>query len=80
MIEEFDMMLDAGAFMEISPPEGAVWESAQKLTILHSSDFLLRSLDVWQLAFAMEMGVNRFWSFDGRQRRLAAAVGLELNP
>lgn len=80
VIEEFGMMLEAGAFTEINPPEDGVWERAKKLTILHSAEFQLRSLDVWQIAFALEMGASRLWSFDDRQRKLAAAVGLELNP
>lgn len=39
-----------------------------------------RAYDILQVAAALELDTTEFWSFDGRQRTLAAAEGLKVGP
>ncbi|MBK1881216.1 type II toxin-antitoxin system VapC family toxin [Luteolibacter pohnpeiensis] len=43
------------------------------------ADFLCRSLDLLHVAVCLELGVGQFWSFDERQRKMAASEGLRIN-
>jgi len=58
----------------------AIWKSARKLGRDHTARLGTRSLDVLHVAFALAAEADLFWSFDDKQRVLAAAVGLKLNP
>ena len=68
---------------ELYVPRKADWEEvlrrAAGLAGKRGAEFLCRSLDVLHVAACLELRVERFWSFDERQRRLAKAVGLEVN-
>lgn len=57
-----------------------VLERAVRLTKDHGAAFLCRSLDVLHVAICLELGLERFWSFDERQRKLAVSERLDLNP
>ncbi|TAG08218.1 MAG: PIN domain-containing protein [Verrucomicrobia bacterium] len=78
-IREFEAMMHVGAFVDSKTLETSVWDTALDLSRRYSSAFLVRSLDVWQVAFALEMGMGEFWTFDDRQGQLADAVGLKVN-
>ena len=80
VIDEFCVKVKDSEFVEARPSDSAVWERALQFSVRYSLRFQLCSLDVWQVAFAVEMGVVEFWSFDDRQRKLAEAVGLTINP
>jgi predicted nucleic acid-binding protein len=40
----------------------------------------VRTLDSLHVACALELGAQKFWTFDERQAKLAEAVGLDTNP
>jgi predicted nucleic acid-binding protein len=58
------------------------WRSAFKvageLSRKHSPELGTRAADVLHVACALELGLKRFLSFDGRQKILAARCGLRL--
>ena len=56
----------------------AVLKRSAELSREHTPALGTRSLDVLHVASAVELGAKRFVTFDERQGRLAAAVGLKL--
>ncbi len=80
ILQMFDEHVKAGLLETVEMDESRIWKSAVRLARQYSGTILVRSLDVWQVAFAVEMGAAEFWSFDNRQRELATAVGLKINP
>lgn len=60
------------------PP--AAWEAAERLSQRHTPALGTRTLDVLHVAAALAHGPDYFYSFDRRQRRLAAAEGLRVLP
>jgi len=46
------------------------------LACRHTSTLGVRTLDTLHVAAALELKVDRFWTFDDRQRKLAEAEGL----
>jgi predicted nucleic acid-binding protein len=57
-------------------PDSA-WEEAITLAHRFCASLGVRTLDTLHVACALELGADRFWTFDERQLRLAAAVGLD---
>lgn len=57
-----------------------VFARALGLSRAHTGRVKSRSLDILHVACAMDLGLREFWSFDTKQRRLAEAVGLKVNP
>jgi predicted nucleic acid-binding protein len=55
----------------------ATLNRAGDLSRRHTPTLGCRSLDVLHVASALELGMRRFLTFDLRQRKLAAAVGLK---
>lgn len=80
ILAEFEEHLQSGVLQLVKVDEARLWNQAISLARNHSASLLVRSLDVWQVAFALEMGAGEFWTFDDRQKRLAVAVGLRVNP
>ena len=80
ILAEFEEHLQSGVLQLVKVDEASVWNQAISLARKHSASLLVRSLDVWQVAFALEMAVTEFWTFDDRQKQLAAEVGLRVNP
>lgn len=62
------------------PDWSRVLARAHGLSAAHAATTKARSLDIIHVACAMELGVTKFWTFDKRQRALAAEVGLRVNP
>ena len=58
----------------------AAWRRAAKLSARHTQRLGTRSLDILHVAVAQEMGARELFSFDHRQRQLAAAEGLNVIP
>ena len=56
-----------------------VFERARRLSRQTTQRLGTRSADVLHVAAALELGVDRLYSFDERQRKLARAVRLRLN-
>jgi predicted nucleic acid-binding protein len=53
---------------------------ADELSERHSLENSQRALDLLHVASALESGISLFISFDQRQRGLAQAAGLKVNP
>ena len=79
-IRLFERQIAARWFVVSTIADGVIHERAKSLAAAYSSDLKVPSLDILHVAVALEMGVNEFWTFDGRQKRLAEAVGLKVNP
>lgn len=62
------------------PDWSRVLARANGLSVAHAAATKARSLHIVHVACAMELGVQDFWSFDKRQRALAAEIGLRVNP
>ena len=56
-----------------------LWETSIDLAQRYGPTFGVRTLDSLHVACALELGAERFWTFDDRQARLAEAVGLDTN-
>ena len=56
----------------------AALNRARALSQIHTPRLGTRSLDVLHVACALELKLRHFLTFDGRQRRLAKAVGLKV--
>lgn len=65
-------------FLEQDMPE-AVFEVAVALARKHVPHLGCRTLDTLHVASALELGAQRFWTFDDRQAKLARAVGLKIS-
>jgi predicted nucleic acid-binding protein len=53
---------------------------ARSLSAKHTATAGHRSMDILQVAAALELGADHFLSFDVNQRKLAKVEGLKLNP
>jgi predicted nucleic acid-binding protein len=56
---------------------GRIWETTIDLARQYGSTLGVRTLDSLHVACALELGAERFWTFDERQERLAQAAGLD---
>lgn len=56
----------------------AAWEEARRISMAHTPSIGARSLDILQVAAAVALGAPLFLTFDRVQRKLAAAVGLQV--
>jgi predicted nucleic acid-binding protein len=77
--ESFEEDCRHGIWDYIEFPHRA-WETCASLAIRHGTTLGVRTLDSLQVACALELKAERFWTFDERQARLAEAVGLDTNP
>lgn len=64
----------------VEPDWERVFRRSLGFSRAHTSSKQTRSLDIAQVAAAIELGAADFWSFDKRQRNLALQVGLKINP
>ncbi len=74
-----DCLLAAGKWSEQGVPFRQGLLRAKSLSRLYAGETGCRSLDVVQVALALETGVEVFWTFDKKQRALAERAGLEVN-
>ncbi len=74
---ERDCLRGLWRLVEIPQP---TWERCVILARQYGSTFGVRMLDLLHVACALELGAQRFWTFDERQERLAIAAGLNTNP
>ena len=65
-----------GVWQEAELPQLA-WESCVDLAHRHGAKLGVRTLDTLHVATALELKVERFWTFDDRQLKLAQAEGLK---
>lgn len=57
-----------------------VWRRATRLSARHTQRLATRSFDILHVAAAQTFGTRHFFSFDHRQRQLAAAEGMMVIP
>ena len=70
----------AGLFKIVALDHTRLMESAQTLTRKHTATIGTRTLDLFHVAAALEMGADTFLSRDDRQRKAAQAEGLNVLP
>ena len=63
-------------WVEVDLPEMA-FERCIQLAQQYAGRIALGTLDTLHIASALELGAERFWTFDVRQAKLARAVGLK---
>jgi predicted nucleic acid-binding protein len=68
-----------GTWSNVQLP-AAAWETAIALARRYGPALGNRTLDSLHVASALELGADRFWTFDERQARLAEASGLNTRP
>ena len=76
---DFEEDCQLGVWIEIKFPERA-WRTSVALAQRFSPTLGIRTLDTLHVACALELGAQKFWTFDDRQARLAEAVGLDTTP
>lgn len=74
--DSFERDCRSGIWRLVGLPERA-WKTTIDLARNHGPIFGVRTLDSLHVACAIELGTDRFWTFDERQARLAEAVGLD---
>jgi hypothetical protein len=75
-----DRDLDKGFLVRRGLDAVAHYRNAMKLSTEYAARYLTRTLDVLHVAAALLLESKTLASFDDRQRRLAASVGLQLLP
>jgi predicted nucleic acid-binding protein len=78
-LDAFDDDLRSGRF-RVRPLPEFVFQRARKLSLEFTARLGVRGSDILHIAAALELGAERFFSFDRQQRSLAESVGLKLNP
>lgn len=74
--KDFDRDCSDGLWVEVDLPELA-FETCVKLARQHVGRLGVRTLDSLHVASALELEADAFWTFDGRQAKLAEAAGLK---
>jgi hypothetical protein len=70
----------SGAIQTVACNFANVLVTARRLSATHTQTEGHRSMDILQVAAALELDAEFFLSFDTNQRKLARAEGLKLNP
>jgi predicted nucleic acid-binding protein len=73
---QFQRDRESRFWTEVTLPE-MTFERCVQLAQQYASRVALRTLDTLHVASALELGAERFWTFDERQAKLARAVGLK---
>ena len=69
-----------GIILEAIVVADAIFSQGAILVKHHTETLGNRAYDILHVAAAKILGATEFWSFDGRQRALAAAEGLAVGP
>lgn len=70
--------LGSGLWLTVNFPE-SVWDTSAELARRHGPRLGMRTLDSLHVAAALQLKAQAFWTFDERQAKLAAAVGLQIS-
>jgi predicted nucleic acid-binding protein len=76
LYHKFEEHRVSGMWAEVDLPERS-FEVCGELARRHGARLGNRTLDSLHVACALELRAERFWTFDQRQRKLAAAEGLK---
>jgi predicted nucleic acid-binding protein len=79
-LRDIDQDLNDGFLQRCALDAASHYREAMELSERYAARYLTRALDVLHIAAALEMQAAAFVSFDQRQRKLAAEVGLTLLP
>jgi predicted nucleic acid-binding protein len=80
VLHEIEQDLQAG-FLRAAPLVWAVvLEQAEKLSAKFTTDLGTRGLDILHVAAALALDAQAFFTFDARQKTLAAKAGLKVKP
>ncbi|HEY6292452.1 MAG TPA: type II toxin-antitoxin system VapC family toxin [Terriglobia bacterium] len=74
--ERFQQHRERRLWLEVPIPELA-FDLCSRLARRYAARLGLRTLDTLHVASALELKAERFWTFDERQRKLAASEGLK---
>jgi predicted nucleic acid-binding protein len=77
--QKFEVDCAIGIWSIVPFPEGA-WMRSIELARQYGPLLGMRTLDSLHVACALELGAERFWTFDERQAKLAEMVGLNTKP
>ncbi len=69
-----------GILTRRATPQAELYRIASGLSRQHTPSIPARSLDILQTAAAILIGADAFYTFDLRQRQLATACGLKVQP
>lgn len=75
VLEAFEQENERGPWVAAAFPE-ATFDTCISLAHRFTAKLGCRTLDALHVAAALELGAEEFWTFDERQKQLAAAVGL----
>ena len=76
--KDFENDRTNGVWDEVSLPD-ATFEVCLQLARRHVARLGTRTLDSLHVASALELGAERFWTFDERQVKLARTEGLKIS-
>ena len=79
-LASFEADKSAGILVLAAVDANAVLRRAEILSAAQTKTGGNRSYDILHIAAAKILGATEFWSFDGKQRALAAAEGLTVGP
>lgn len=76
LYNSFERDREAHSWVEVGLPELAL-ERCIELAKQYANRVAMATLDTLHVTSALELGAERFWTFDARQAKLARAVGLK---
>ena len=79
-LRKFEDEINLGLLVPVALDFDHVIALARRLVARHVATLGIRSLDTLHVAAASALGVTDFFTFDQRQRALAAAEGLQVSP
>ncbi len=78
LYDKFERHRQSRVWVDVPLPEMA-FERCIQLTKQHGTRIGMATLDTLHVASALELGAERFWTFDERQAKLARAAGLKVS-
>lgn len=69
-----------GAIVETPVAWAEVYAEAEALSAAHTEELGTRAFDVLHVAAAAALGAKHFYTFDARQKALAAKAGMKVKP